>query len=231
MTVIASVPAIATNAPAVLSARSCPSSSRSTTRSRCCRRCSRGCIRRSMRSADRYECVFVNDGSKDRPRRCCASNSSGGRTGRGWCCSTRNFGQHSAVMAGSRPRARRLRRHPGCGPAESARGDRQAGRQARRGLRLRRHHPPAAPGHLWRRVLSQGRQQAARMDHAGAHHRSGLHDARLRAARWSTALNQTREVNTFIPALAVALCHEPDRGADRARGAPCRAARSTRCTA
>ena len=32
---------------------------------------------------------------------------------------------------------------------------------------------------LWRRTLSKGVNKAARVDHAGTDHRSGLHDARL----------------------------------------------------
>jgi len=50
------------------------------------------------------------------------------------------------------------------------------------------------------------------MDYAGAHHRSGLHDARLCA--FVVARSSTREVNTFIPALA-SLYAMRHRGADR----------------
>ena len=78
-----------------------------------------------------------------------------------------------------RPDTRHLCHHPGCGPAESARGDRAPGGRHGRGRRLRRHHPRAPPG----RPVAQGRlaphEPHPRRHDLDPHHRPGLHAARL----------------------------------------------------
>jgi hypothetical protein len=79
-------------------------------------------------------------------------------------------------------------------------------------------------------LVLEGHQQAARADHAGAHHRSGLHDARLRALRGDRAQSDPRGQHLHSGA-GLAVCHAAHRGADRPRGALCRGSRSIRCTA
>jgi len=47
--------------------------------------------------------------------------------------------------------------------------------------------------YLWRRLLSKGMNKHPRAHHAGAHHRSGLHDARLRAFRGDGPQSNARD--------------------------------------
>ncbi len=132
---------------------------------------------------------------------------------------------------GTRLCARRVRDHPGCGLAESARGDRQIGRHA--GCRATTTSAPSvssARTSCGARSFSKARQQAARMDHAGADHRPGLHDARLCALRGHGAQSDARGQHLHSGA-GLAVRDESHRGADRPRGALRRADRNIRCTA
>ena len=81
-----------------------------------------------------YEIVFVNDGSKDRSVALLRQQFQRRTAETRVVLFHANFGQHSAVMAGLVLRARRLCGDAGCGPAESAGGDRQTGGAPRRGL-------------------------------------------------------------------------------------------------
>ena len=90
------------------------------------------------------------------PWRCCASSSSGGRMSRAWWCWRATPGQHMAILAALRAYARHLRDHPRCGPAEPARGDRQARR--RHGRRAPTTSAPsacAATMCCWRKAASR----------------------------------------------------------------------------
>ena len=134
-------------------------------------------------------------------RRCCASSFSSGRDETRVVLFHANFGQHSAVMAGL---AYARGEYVITLDADLQNPPEEIGKLVEKldqgydyvgTIRRQAPGPPVAP------IALEGRQQAARVDHAGAHHRSGLHDARL-FALVVAALNQTREVNTFIPALA-----------------------------
>ena len=164
-----------------------------------------------------YEIVFVNDGSKDRRSRCCASSSQLRPQETRVVLFHANFGQHSAVMAG----------------LAYARGEYVVT------LDADLQNPPEEIGKLvakldegydyvgtirqqrqdslWRRWLLQGHQQDSRMDHAGAHHRPGLHDARLCALRGDGAQSNARGQYLHSGA-GVLVRHEAHRGADRPRG-------------
>ena len=168
-----------------------------------------------------YECVFVNDGSKDRSaallRQQFQRRPARDPRGAVPCQFRPAFGGDG----GSRPCARRLRDHPGCRSAESARGDRQAGRAC--STRAMTTSAPSAQQRqdsLWRRSLSKGVNKLrewitpVRITDQGCMMRGYSRSV-------VAALNETREVNTFIPALASLYAMNPDRGADRARGAPC----------
>ena len=78
--------------------------------------------------------------------------------------------------------------------------------------------PPRAPGLGLRRIASRAMNRAARAHHAHPHDRPGLHAARLQPRR-RRRHQQSREVNTFIPALAYHVRAQPDRSRGRARGA------------
>ena len=163
----------------------CPnsaSSSRSTTRRRCCRPCSRGCIRRSMRSEISYEmrvrqrrqqgplggaaAPAVPARARTRPAWCCSTPTSAS-TRRSWRASRYARGEYVVTLDADL-------QNP---PEEIGKlvGKLDEGYDYVGTIRQQRQDS------LWRRMLLQGDQQAARMDHAGADHRPGLHDARLRA--------------------------------------------------
>ena len=211
----------------------CPNSAssfRSTTRSRFCR----ALFERLYPALDAlgisYECVFVNDGSKDRSAALLRQQFQLRPKHTRVVLFHANFGQHSAVMAGlSYARGEYVVTLD----ADLQNPPEEIGKlvgHARSGLRLRRHRPPAAPGPAVAPLALQGSEQAARMDHAGADHRPGLHDARLCALGGARAQRDARGQHLHSGA-RLALCHESDRGADRPRGAPCRPDRSTRSTA
>ena len=105
--------------------------------------------------------------------------------------------------------ARRDRDHARRRPAESAGGDRQAGRDDARRLRLRRHHPAQRQDSAFRAHRLARDEPAARAHHAHPDDRPGLHAARLRPRTSIDAINACREVNTFIPALAYTFARNP----------------------
>ena len=88
-----------------------------------------------------YEVVFVDDGSTDRSVAVLREQFQRRPDVTRVVVLARNAGQHMAILAAFAQHPRRLRDHARCGPAEPARGDRQAGRGDGRGRRLRRHHP------------------------------------------------------------------------------------------
>ena len=122
------------------------------------------------------------------------------------------FGGHG----GPRLCARRVCRHAGCGSAESAGGDRQAGRaSSMQGYDYVGTIRQQRQDSLWRALVLEGHQQDARVDHAGAHHRSGLHDARLRALGGHRAQSDPRGQHLHSGA-GIAVCHEARGSAHRA---------------
>ena len=153
-------------------------------------------------AASRYEIVFVNDGSKDRSvallreqfERAAARNAGGAVP-----CELRPaLGGHGGPFV----RARRVRRHAGCGSAESAGGDRQAGRRCSiRGYDYVGTIRQQRQDSWWRRWFSKRinklreRITPVRITDQGCMMRGYARSV-------VTALNQTREINTFIPALA-----------------------------
>ena len=113
-----------------------------------------------------------------------------------------NFGQHSAVMAGLVVCARRLRGDAGCRSAESAGGDRQAGRRSSTratttSARSASSARTCCGGGCSRRAINKLRERITpvRITDQGCMMRGYARSV-------VTALNQTREINTFIPALA-----------------------------
>ena len=163
--------------------------------------CSRACTRRWTRSAITYECVFVNDGSKDRSAALLRQQFQARPANTRVVLFHANFGQHSAVMAG----------------LSYARGDYVVT------LDADLQNPPEEIGKLvekldkgydyvgtirqqrqdtlWRRLLSRTmnaireRITPVRITDQGCMMRGYARSV-------VTALNETREINTFIPALA-----------------------------
>ena len=195
------------------------SSSRSTTRSRCCETLFARLYPALDALGMSYECVFVNDGSKDRSAALLRLQFQKRPAETRVVLFHANFGQHSAVMAGLAHARGEYVVTMDADLQNPSGGDRQAGREAPSGLRLRRHDPYAAPGQLVAALAVAAHEQAARVDHAGAAHRSGLHDARLFALHRRGAQPDARGEHLHSGA-GLALCHESHRGADRPRGAP-----------
>ena len=148
-----------------------------------------------------YECVFVNDGSRDRSVALLRQQFQRRPRNTRVVLFHANFGQHSAIMAGfSYARGEYvvtldadLQNPPeeiGKLVSKLTEGYDYVGT-----IRQQRQ------GHLVASLVVEGHEQNSRAHYAGAHHRSGLHDARLCALRGDRA-QPTREINTFIPALA-----------------------------
>ncbi len=161
-----------------------------------------------------YEIVFVNDGSRDRSVALLREQFSLRPRHTRVVLFHANFGQHSAVMAGlAYARGEYVitldadLQNP---PEEIGKlvGMLDQGYDYVGTIRQQRQDS------LWRRWFSKAHQQAARVDHAGAHHRPGLHDARLRALRGHGAQSDPGGQHLHSGA-GVAVRHEAHRGADR----------------
>ena len=94
-----------------------------------------------------------------------------------------NFGQHMAILAAFEMSPRRDRHHPGCRPAEPARGDSAPGGRDRKGVRRGRHHPPEASGQPFPQAGLADRQHHHQQDDRHADERLRLHAAGLSPQR------------------------------------------------
>ena len=192
----------------------------STTRKPACPRCSRASIRRSTRSRVPYEVIFVNDGSRDRSAALLREQfDAPPRRRRGSSCSTRNYGQHMAIIAGFERVPRRARRHARRRPAEPAGGDRAScSPRWTRATTTSAACAARARIRWWRRVASRAmnrlreRITRIRMTDQGCMLRAYSRDI-------VAAVAASREVSTFIPGARLHLRAQSDRGRRRARGA------------
>ena len=163
-----------------------------------------------------WECVFVDDGSKDRSVALLRAQYQLRPQHTRVIVFRRNFGQHSAIMAGFEAAHGRGHHHPGCRPAESARGDSAACWR------------PPMPGHDYVGTIRKGRQ-----DHWArtflSRRINALRDRmtpiritdqgcmlRAYSRHVIDAVNASQEVNTFIPALAY--LYRAQSGGNRGRG-------------
>ena len=183
-----------------------------------------------MRSGISYECVFVNDGSKDRSAALLRQQFQRRPKHTRVVLFHANFGQHSAVMAG----------------LSYARGDYVVT------LDADLQNPPEEIGklvamldqgydyvgtirqqrqdRLWRRTLSKGVNKLrewitpVRITDQGCMMRGYSRSV-------VAALNRDARGQYLHSGARLVVCHEPDRSADRCTRSAMRAARSTRCTA
>ena len=142
-------------------------------------------------------------------RRCCASNSQRRPDVTRVVLFNANYGQHHGDHRRLRALPRRARRHAGRRPAESAGGNRQAaGGDGRRPRLRRRRAARRARTRWWRRIASRAMN---RLRERITHIRMTDQGCMLRAYSRDivAAIAASREVSTFIPALAYTFAHNP----------------------